>query len=702
MDNYIDNLFHFYETPESFQEHLDNDRINPDSICFIDVEHRIFAQGKYFGIDIRDFEDLSVLVGKHTELLNSIIGGDEITGTEFLGNLNDIIKFLEGFTTDDNLKDLITSIDETLSTQIGEVSRDLQSKYDSLVSSINTLSSNTTRDLTSINSKVTRQGTKIEELESSVADNTNNIEYLLGGEDIKNEMFNAINDDITSLRGQLNSFKTTTTSSISTINSNLTSLSEALDTLESTVDTLETDLNSKIRAIVESRGEANGLAPLDENGLVPSAYLPSYVDDVLEFESKDDFPTIGETGKIYVDLDENLTYRWSGTTYVEISKSIGLGETVSTAYPGNKGKQNADNIAVIQTTLNNKVDKVEGKGLSTNDYTNDEKSKLSGIESGAQVNTVNSVAGKTGSVTLGKSDVGLNNVDNTSDINKPISTATQTALDDKVDKVTGKGLSSNDFTSEYIDRINTAESNIRQLEETKADVDDLSNVIAEEVIGNPLLEEINTLTREEIKKDLFIDMWNESCGEYGTYNAETGFFELNGLKDITYVEAIAIYNQGRISNQNVLLFYGNNKIRTHLPPNINSQITHGERVFLGADVESVYARLLAPASACFKWCSKLKSVFCWGPTLTTATEIFLGCSSLVDVDFASQVLINLSFADSPLLSDKSINNIIKRLQNGRTITVHPDVYAKLTDETNEEWYALLGLAATKNILFATA
>lgn len=60
----------------------------------------------------------------------------------------------------------------------------------------------------------------------------------------------------------------------------------------------------------------------------------------------------------------------------------------------------------------NKVDKVTGKGLSTNDYTTTEKNKLAGIETGAQKNTVTSVAGKTGAVTLVKGDVGLGSVQN--------------------------------------------------------------------------------------------------------------------------------------------------------------------------------------------------------------------------------------------------------------------------------------------------
>ena len=98
-------------------------------------------------------------------------------------------------------------------------------------------------------------------------------------------------------------------------------------------------------------GVANGVAELDANGLVPTSQLPAYVDDVLEYASQSAFPATGETGKIYVALDTNLTYRWGGSAYVEISPSLALGETSSTAYAGNKGKANADAISAIQTTL---------------------------------------------------------------------------------------------------------------------------------------------------------------------------------------------------------------------------------------------------------------------------------------------------------------------------------------------------------------
>lgn len=93
--------------------------------------------------------------------------------------------------------------------------------------------------------------------------------------------------------------------------------------------------NTFLTAIL--KGAANGLAELDANGLVPSSQLPSYVDDVLEYASRSAFPATGTSGKIYVALDTNLTYRWSGTAYVEISPSLALGETSSTAYRGDRG-----------------------------------------------------------------------------------------------------------------------------------------------------------------------------------------------------------------------------------------------------------------------------------------------------------------------------------------------------------------------------
>ena len=115
------------------------------------------------------------------------------------------------------------------------------------------------------------------------------------------------------------------------------------------------------------RGAANGVCPLGSDSKIPNAYLPSYVDDVLEYASYSNFPTTGEAGKIYVAKDTNKTYRWSGTQYTEISASIALGETTGTAYDGGKGKALEDNVATIMSNYVKEVssDKVTPTYTST-------------------------------------------------------------------------------------------------------------------------------------------------------------------------------------------------------------------------------------------------------------------------------------------------------------------------------------------------
>lgn len=115
------------------------------------------------------------------------------------------------------------------------------------------------------------------------------------------------------------------------------------------------ELNNKVQEFIDSKGAPNGLASLNESGIIPSAQLPSYVDDVIEVDTFSNLPGTGESGKIYIVQDTNLTYRWSGTGYVEISKSLALGETSSTAYPGDKGKTTTDIVNSLSDNLVNDV-----------------------------------------------------------------------------------------------------------------------------------------------------------------------------------------------------------------------------------------------------------------------------------------------------------------------------------------------------------
>ena len=128
--------------------------------------------------------------------------------------------------------------------------------------------------------------------------------------------------------------------------------------------------DARVNTVIDGlKGVADGLATLDSNGLVPSSQLPAYVDDVIEYPTLADFPATGDSHKIYIAADTNKTYRWSGTSYVEISASLALGETSSTAYRGDRGKIAYDHSQTTGNPHNATTDDItEG---STNLYYTD-------------------------------------------------------------------------------------------------------------------------------------------------------------------------------------------------------------------------------------------------------------------------------------------------------------------------------------------
>lgn len=118
------------------------------------------------------------------------------------------------------------------------------------------------------------------------------------------------------------------------------------------------DLNVGTMVVTGSASFVNGINANQLTGTIPQALLPSYVDDVLEYTSTASFPTTGETGKIYVATNTNLTYRWSGSAYVEISPSLALGTTSSTAYRGDYG-----NTAYTHATDSSRLTTAKSSGF---------------------------------------------------------------------------------------------------------------------------------------------------------------------------------------------------------------------------------------------------------------------------------------------------------------------------------------------------
>lgn len=242
-----------------------------------------------------------------------------------------------------------------------------------------------------------------------------------------------------------------------------------------------TEVSNQLNGFIATKGQPNGFASLDGKGLIPSSQLPAYVDDVIEVATFNELPEVGEAGKIYVTLDTNLTYRWSGTRYIEISQSLALGETSSTAYAGDKGKYLKDvsdslpsdiitSINYLPSTnyvniMGNKKTKGEdgiyidadqaivtiGAASSTfaGVMTIADKVKLDGLKTqegitsdidSVQSNLTTHITNKQNPHSVTKAQVGLGNVDNTADTDKPISTATQTALDAKFSLTEGNSL----------------------------------------------------------------------------------------------------------------------------------------------------------------------------------------------------------------------------------------------------------------------
>lgn len=489
---------------------------------------------------------------------------------------------------DQRLNDKIDEVDQRLSDEIDDLEQRMTDKIDEvdqrLNNKIDTVETTLNERITTVE---TTLNTKIDTVEKTLNERITTVQT---------ELTNKINTVETELTDKINTVETTLNERITAVETELTNkINLAEKTLNDRIDALETDLNDKIKATndridslsqdfqshIEDKsnphevtkaqvglGNADNTADLDkpistatqaaldkkadldDSGKVPASQLPSYVDDVLEFDSLDVFPTPGESGKIYTDLSTELIYRWSGSTYIEISKSLALGETESTAYRGDRGKiaydhalsphvqtkadiglgnvdntsdldkpvstatQNAINIAIatlegssgsqftaINELLNQKVDKVEGMGLSSNDFTDEEKEKLAGLENythpttpgwkhipaggsegqilqwsedgtaqwadapeGSGGGAVTGVKGdaetdyRIGDVNITAENIGLGKVDNTSDMDKPVSTAMQAALDNlqnilqqNIDNIDVTDQLTNYYTKEEVD-----------------------------------------------------------------------------------------------------------------------------------------------------------------------------------------------------------------------------------------------------------
>ena len=140
----------------------------------------------------------------------------------------------------------------------------------------------------------------------------------------------------------------TNTTNIATNATNIGTNTTNITSNDSDIATLQTDVAARI--LLTEKGANNGVATLDGSGLVPSAQLPSFVDDVLEFANFSALPVSGVTGKIYITLDDNKTYRWSGSAYIDIGAVAG--DLTSDIFSGD-GTTTAFTLSVAPTVEEN-------------------------------------------------------------------------------------------------------------------------------------------------------------------------------------------------------------------------------------------------------------------------------------------------------------------------------------------------------------
>lgn len=279
---------------------------------------------------------------------------------------------------------------------------------------------------------------------------------------------------------------------------------------------------------------------------------------------------------------------------------------------------------------------------------------------------------------------------------------------DKGDKLTYSDLTDADKA----DLIAPIKDDIDKAMEEKADRTELSNVIGDitSFEDDGQFEAVTGFTRADLKLDLFIDLFNAAAGSNGRYDPEHApdkehVFLLNELW-LTYAEAVAVYvswHKGVYQNEALSKF----AVRTNMPfrTQWNSVL---ERYAQGnMTVEILYLPMMLIGNQCmqaFYGCANLRKVYGLSHLRTNIdSTTFQGCAKLEYVGI-THLRGNLDLRWSPLLGAESIRFLVSNASNTSAIviTVHEDVYAKLTDPALAEWSGLIAEAAAKNITFITA
>ena len=490
---------------------------------------------------------------------------------------------------------------------------------------------------------------------------------------------------------------------INTLTSDVSGLKNRVSNAETRISTAE----GNIQSINNSKGMPNGIAVLDPDGLIAKEEIPTSLRNVIPFDgfySFDTAPTLqyaplgtseasifycratktfiacykskyypgwpdadhfgtstldGRTpvkGKIYVDAANKTSYAWDGSDLVVVGYNLELGEEANQAYPGAAG-------AALEWRVNN-IRVLPFYGVYAPSGTGVHPVPAAGVWW---------VPSDTGGAFVEYGALGSG---------FPITDYNDTEGNPRTDRLFRHGAT-------------------------------LYRVVDGQLV------EYGTANAADIavaKRQVFVDMWNSACGIYGKYNADTGYFELNGLVDITYKEAVLIYANRRHLSLESHGYYAQSHIRTNLLPwSTNGFFGYSRgldyafancaklevaRINNDGDNMVVQSSMLRT----FINDTKLRKILgiLNAQPLTSFTQTFEGCSQLQDIQIKN-LKCALSFSDSPLLSLDSLSYLIAQSAASKpiTVTVHPEVYAKLADASNTEWHPLMAQATAKQITFAT-
>lgn len=405
-------------------------------------------------------------------------------------------------------------------------------------------------------------------------------------------------------------------------------------------------------------------------------------------------------------------------------------------------------LSAITTALGGKVDKVTGKELSTNDYTDPDKAKLTALPTNTQLTqdlasklnaSVWNDAHKPFTIKgywLGKRG-NLNAYDSENAGITPLLPLNKT-YPIILKNVLAHG---NAVAVAFYDTVGTFISYPEGIEDLNGDFTvtpdrypanacyfrAFTEIAGSTYTNGPTQEARESAVADAIqasKMALFIDQWNAACGSYGKYNpanapdAQHPFY-LNHIW-LTYKEAMAVMVAGARQTSTLTDAYINQAIRTHLPRIGDKQAAYAKNTFRSCVyLETVEMANLNLDGAVFFDCKKLRSINKTDTSIYnlngSPSDNFQNCVSLVEIRGVLRGNYNISFSDSPLLSLSSLEYMVSRAVNTQaiTVTVHPDVYAKLTGDTTNaaaaalsadelaQWQSLVSAAAAKNIAFAT-